>query len=320
MADTNVDTTNQNSAVQDVNAGSQANAASSSSTPQSSQSITDGQSPVSRVSSDSAASGSPESGNLEVSIKENGPEDAGPSAKDNSDVQSGGNLESDSGKDKRKNKRRSRRKNRKNRKKDKETESQNAKIKEKFENIVKGEGINLIPPMTEEEIKVEETKSSFNIGAALAILLLVVISLVIVGYNVLTKSELQKEKRILYNDYESRVEGYKSTIVKNSFIKKRLDTYKNIQTEAIPYERVLAYWKEISQNLAEIEAIEIHSNLTFSVEGKADNLEQVAKLWHFLSIDDAIETVNLESLNTDPNETSFEFEGSLNYDFFISSF
>lgn len=212
----------------------------------------------------------------------------------------------------------SRRKRRENKKKKgKKEKTKKAKEEDKFENIIQGEGINLIPPMTDEEVRVEETKSSFNIGAALAILLLVVISLVIVGYNVLTKSELQKEKRKLYSEFESRLEGYTGAIVKNSFIKKRLDTYKNIQTEAIPYERVLAYWKEVSANLAEIDKIEINSNLTFEVSGSADNLEQVSKLWHFLSIDDAIESVNLEALNTDSTETSFEFKGSLNYDFFV---
>jgi len=179
------------------------------------------------------------------------------------------------------------------------------------------EGMNLIPPASKEVVAEEEKKGKFNIGGALAILLLVIVSIAIISYNIVQKQKLASiisERSKL----EKEVLGYSDQIYKNRELLDRVNLYSEIQRESTSYKEIFEYWEDISMNLATIEEIKLGDDLGFSVNGRADSLMDVAKVWHFLSIDDRVVNVNLESFGKDGSGVSFIFNGTLNSEYFKS--
>ncbi len=191
------------------------------------------------------------------------------------------------------------------------------KKKKQLNNINYGESINLIPRKTEKEVKVEKAKSGFNIGGALAILVLVIISLVIVGYNFIIKKQLEREKNVLVQELESEAKKDINIIDGNHAIKTKLDLYKDVEEQTLPYKEILLYWYEVSNSLGTIEEITISENLSFQITGKADDLEGLAKIWHFMCVDESIVDSNLADFSASNDSATFEFTGQLNYDYFI---
>ncbi len=196
-------------------------------------------------------------------------------------------------------------------------EQEEKKKKKQLNNINYGDSINLIPRKTEHEVKVEKTTSGFNIGGALAILVLVVISLVIVGYNFIIKKQLEREKNVLVQDLEPQVKDDLDIIDGNMAIKTKLNLYKEVEEQTLPYKEILLYWYEVSNSLGTIEEISISEDLSFKISGKADDLEGLAKIWHFMCVDESIVDSNLSKFSASNDSATFEFTGQLNYDYFI---
>ena len=82
-------------------------------------------------------------------------------------------------------------------------------------------GINLIPTLSKEEAIVEEGKKKINLGSILSLLALVVISLGIVAFNIITKTRLNGAKESLYA-YENQVMGVSQKIINNNEILERI--------------------------------------------------------------------------------------------------
>lgn len=192
--------------------------------------------------------------------------------------------------------------------------------KYKIQNAVNfGTGINLIPPTSHEQVKVEEKKTKVNLGAVLAIFLFVLLSLGIVGYNVVTKLNLNAEKDKLYNTktgLEPKANGYIDLITKNNLINQRIRLFEQVQDQTISYKTVLAYWQDVSKSLGTINSVKLSSGLVFKVHGSAASYTEVAKLWHFLSIDTRVINVNLKGVSVTGDGVDFEFDGKLNFDSF----
>lgn len=180
------------------------------------------------------------------------------------------------------------------------------------------EGMNLIPPMAKAEVQLEENKGKFNVGAALAILILVVVSIAIIAYNTFQKQQLNTvltEKAAL----EKQVKAYEDVIYKNNKLNERVQLYTELQRQAISYDEVFTYWQQVSENLAMIKSIQLGDDMSFEVSGESDSLMDVAKLWHFLSIDDKVLDVNLESFGKGAGVVSFDFTGTLNSEYFTGA-
>lgn len=183
-----------------------------------------------------------------------------------------------------------------------------------------GTGINLVPPVSEEKIIVEEKKTRFNLGGILAIFLFVLFSLAIVGYNVITKQNLNNEKNKIFNTtdgLEKQVGRYTDTITRNNKLNRRIQLFDSIQQGAVSYKQILDYWDTVSKNIATINSVRMTSTMVFKVNGNAQSYTDVAKLWHFLSIDDKVENVNLKSVGSTVGKgVDFEFEGKLKFESF----
>ncbi|HVX92518.1 MAG TPA: hypothetical protein VHA74_00190 [Candidatus Dojkabacteria bacterium] len=196
-------------------------------------------------------------------------------------------------------------------------EDKNKKQKKKIAaNLVSGKAINLLPPLTETEKIIENTKSSLNINAALAIMVLVIFSIAVVGINFFFKVNLNNQKNILYTK-EQNLNLRTDIIASNNEILKRVKLYKDIAGTTISSKTVVDYWNEISKNFATIDDIEISRGLVFDVSGRSSSLDNASKLWYILANDPRIQTVNLKTIVKDASGVRFTFEGDLNFDEFI---
>lgn len=205
-------------------------------------------------------------------------------------------------------------------KKKKATKKKPAKKKKKKRryNLTSGIGINLIPPQTDEELQVEQTKGKLNISAAVGILVIVIVSLAIVGFNILSKLNLNTQKDSLAV-LEQKLNGRASVIDSNNEMLARIDLYEEIKESTYSNKDVLEYWNAVVADYGDFSSVELTNSLGFAVKGTGNSLTDVSKLWYLLGNDNRIETVNLKSVSKDESFVSFSFEGRLNFDKFRSN-
>jgi hypothetical protein len=189
---------------------------------------------------------------------------------------------------------------------------------EKIKSIVLFDtSINLIPPRSESEIVLEEKKSTFNFGGALAILIFVLISIFIFGLNIFSKLELNNAKTD-YIAVDGSTNQYSDLIIMNEEMLRRIRIFDTVQQNTISYKDVFDYWQAVSKVTSKINSIKLNSDLAFSVSGTANSISDVSKMWHLLSTDSRVLTVNLKSVGTGEIVT-YEFEGKLDYQYFKSN-
>ena len=179
-------------------------------------------------------------------------------------------------------------------------------------------GFNLIAPQIEKVQEETQKKFRIDIRIVLFVFFVVLVSLGVVGYNWYVTIRLNREKARL-ESLEGEFRDYEYTVRANNQILERYDLYRDIQEGFISSKEVLNFWQEVSQNLGEIRNIELNRGVNFDVSGRSDNLRDVTRLWHFLSIDDRVNSVTLENVSIpreDDRELSFSFKGVLNLDYF----
>ncbi len=193
---------------------------------------------------------------------------------------------------------------------------------EKIERIRVGV-INLLPVLTEKEEQIVETKDNTNIRMVVFILVIILISFGFLGYNMYVKNILELEKQKL-EILEEQFELDLDLVQNNNAVLDRYALYRYIVERFFSSKEVLVFWQDVSQDLAEITSIELSSGLDYEIKGEARNLLDVAKFWHFLSVDSRVSEVHLENLSlpvsdADGRGTSkatFTFEGKLDIRYF----
>ncbi len=183
-------------------------------------------------------------------------------------------------------------------------------------NLHTGVGINLLPTKTEEEIVIEKKTMGVNVIAAIAIIVLVLITLVIYGSKVITKITLESEKKKLY-EIESQLQDETQIIEANNNILSRFDLYRDIQESTFSPKEVLLYWEDLFSVYGSISAIEMTNGLKFEVDGNSRSLRDVAFLWHLLTVDDRVVSTNLDNFAKNTDGANFSFEGDLNFEYFL---
>ena len=182
-----------------------------------------------------------------------------------------------------------------------------------------GEGVNLIPRQSKAEISKEKKKFSMSVSSLVSLAVLVILSLGIVLFNIISKQQLNAANKELYAK-ELKMEEYKSEIVSNEEILDRVDLYRYLQKNVFSPKEILEYVMAIvneSGNLT-IRSFDLSNSLGFEMNGSTSSLEVVSKLWYLLGIDENIETINLESVGKSEQGANFSFKGQLNADHFIS--
>jgi hypothetical protein len=200
----------------------------------------------------------------------------------------------------------------------KEKKTKKKKEKSPIKNLNVGMGINLIPPKTDEEIKVETTKSRLNISAAVAVLILVLITLGIFGFNIFSTLNLNIQKESL-GVLENQLNGRTSVIDSNNELLSRIDLYEEIKESTYSNKEVIDYWDKVITEYGNFTSVDLTGGLAFSVTGSSSTLTDVSKLWYILGNDPKVEFVNLKSVNKGDSNVRFIFEGKLNFDSFKST-
>lgn len=167
--------------------------------------------------------------------------------------------------------------------------------------------------MSDEEKIVQKTKSTVSIGSALSLIILVIIILLVVGFNIITKQILNSRKEVLFS-IENSVNQQIDKIVSNEEIVDRAVLYSNVKKGAFSHKAIIEFLNQMSSKVGNIQmrSVSISEDLKFSFTGYATDLEKVSKLWYMFGIDGNIESINLQSVGKRENNVTFTFEGELN--------
>jgi len=181
-----------------------------------------------------------------------------------------------------------------------------------------GAGVNLIPKKSKAEVVKAKKRFSFNVSSMVSLLLLVVLSLSVVLFNIISKQQLNSATEDLFQK-ESELEVYSDTILSNNEIVERIDLYKHLEQGVFSPKEIVVYVMTIvdrSGNVI-IRTFDIGNDLGFEMSGSTSDLAVVAKLWYLLGIDENIDNINLESVGKSDKGASFSFKGQLNVSNFI---
>src|SRR5690606_5622931 len=133
-------------------------------------------------------------------------------------------------------------------KEEKKSEKKEKKTKKKKNiNLSRGDGgINLIPPLTESEVRTENRKFTINLSAAYTLLFLVVLSILVVGFNAYQRLSLNAEKEKLF-EVERQVNLRTDLMGYNDEIVRRIKLYQSIEETSYSTKEVVDYWERISE-------------------------------------------------------------------------
>lgn len=179
------------------------------------------------------------------------------------------------------------------------------------------EGVNLIPSLTKEEVIQVKTKNTLSIGSLLAIIILALVSIAIVGFNIITKSQLEAKQEDLKN-IENIVNQKVDKMIANDIILDRINLYKDVKANSFSHKEVITFIRDMAGKVQGVtyDSIEISEDLSFKISGDASNLEQLSRMWYLLGINENIETIKLKSFSKTATGASFSFDGKLILDNF----
>lgn len=193
----------------------------------------------------------------------------------------------------------------------KSTTQEKQTVAQPLENQV-GEGVNLIPSMTKEEKIHVRKKNTLNIGSLLSIIILATIAISIVGFNIISKAQLNTKKSALTR-IEKSVDSKMDKIISNNAILSRIKLYEQVKKGSFSHKKIIEFLNEMAGKVSGISyrSITISEELDFEVSGKSPDLEQLSRLWYLLGINENIETINLGSVSKGDDGATFSFEGKL---------
>ncbi len=186
--------------------------------------------------------------------------------------------------------------------------------------IVGESGINLIPTMSKEEIVTEERKKKINSSSLISLSILFSVSIIVVGFNIISKIQLNSEKEKLYA-FEKKMSQYDQFIIENNEIMRRVSLYKDIQEGRFSSKAVIDYIQSIAtkSGSSKLSEFSFSGGRAFSFTGESQDLEDVAKLWYLLTNDSRIEGITLKSISKGDDSTRFSFTGDLKLEYFVNS-
>lgn len=183
--------------------------------------------------------------------------------------------------------------------------------------ILEEKSVNLIPVMSREEIKEEEKKKKMNKGSLISLLLLFVVSILIVGFSIISQIQLNYQKEKLF-ELEDRLGVYNQVIIDNNHLLQRVLLYSDVQegrystTEIVDYvQSVLARGTNTS-----VSSFNFTGRTGINFAGQTRDLEELSKIWYLLTNDPKLERVNLRSLSKASTSVSFNFEANIILDEF----
>lgn len=184
--------------------------------------------------------------------------------------------------------------------------------------IVEETGINLIPTMTEVEIKVEEKKKRVNTSSLVSLSLLFSVTILTIGFNIISRMQLDSEKSKLA-EVEKRVMKYSYVASGNTEILERIFLFKDIQEGRISTRRVIEELRSVANTSGNnvINSFAFSGGESFEISGEASSLEDVAKFWYLMDNHKKFEDVQLRSFSGVGGKASYSFTGKLSPEEFV---
>lgn len=179
------------------------------------------------------------------------------------------------------------------------------------------EGVNLIPSLSKEQVVHVKRKNTLNIGSILSIIALASVAIAIVGFNIVSKSQLNSKQSSL-KKVERSVKGKMDKIISNNIILDRVNLYKRVKENSFSHKAIIEYFMKMATKVVGItyDSFEISESLDFKLSGKGPDLEQVARLWYLFGVDEDIESIVLKGVSKSTEGSTFNFEGKIILDNF----
>jgi|LDZT01.1.fsa_nt_gi hypothetical protein len=184
--------------------------------------------------------------------------------------------------------------------------------------IVEETGINLIPTMSEVEIKTEEKKKRVNLGSLISLSLLFSVTILATGFNIISRIQLDSQKSRL-KEVEKRIMEYSYITSGNTEILERIFLFKDIQEGRISTRILIEELRGVANTSGNnvINTFAFPGGEAFEINGDASSLEDVAKFWYLMDNHDKFEDVQLRSFSGTGDKASYSFTGRLNLEEFV---
>jgi hypothetical protein len=183
--------------------------------------------------------------------------------------------------------------------------------------IVEETGINLIPTMTDVEIKTEDKKKRVNLGSLISLSLLFSVTILVTGFNIISRMQLDSQKRKL-QEVEKRVMEYSYITSGNTEILERIFLFKDIQEGRISTRVFIEELRSVANTSGNnvINTFAFPGGEAFEISGNASSLEDIAKFWYLMDNHEKFEDVQLRSFSGTGDKASYSFTGRLNLEEF----
>lgn len=185
--------------------------------------------------------------------------------------------------------------------------------------VIEESSINLIPTMTDEEIKAEDTKKKVKLSSLISLTALFTISILVVGFNIISRIQLDAQKNRLA-EQERTIKNYTDMISGNAEILERVFLYQDIEEERYSIKSVVEYLEGVASRSGsnELNDFTFSDTQTFQFSGESQSLEDIAKLWFLLTNDAKIDDVELRSFSSSGQEARFAFRGKIIVEEFVT--
>lgn len=204
-------------------------------------------------------------------------------------------------------------------KQDKKPEKEAKKESASPATVVEESGINLIPIMTKEEIKAEDTKKKVKMSSLISLMALFVVSILVVGFNIISRIQLDAQKATVA-DQERTIQGYSNIISGNTEILERVYLFQDIEEERYSIKLVVEYLEGVASKSGRnvLTDFTFSDTESFQFSGESQSLEEIAKLWFLMTNDAKIEDVELRSFSSSDQGARFSFRGTIILEEFTS--
>lgn len=188
------------------------------------------------------------------------------------------------------------------------------------ENVTFGLGINLIPVMSDAEVKVEETKTKVNLSSLYTILFFVAVTIAIFAINIgykLTYNAQVKANQEVRDEIMSKA----YLVTANNQTLDRLLFLERLDEQSYSPKLVLNFFIDSFAKYGTVTSVNVSNELQFSIVGTAKSYNESALLWHKLTTDPNIKEISIKSVSkpTVGDEVYVTFEGFLNNTNFLKS-
>jgi Tfp pilus assembly protein PilN len=177
------------------------------------------------------------------------------------------------------------------------------------------QSIDLLPQLSEDEIYEIEEQGKRNFFGVFIVLIVVLISIVILGGNLVIKMQ-HKSKTKTMSQKENEIVKLQYVEIKQKSLNNKFSTYEAVEDRDFYSDIVLNYLMDVTEQLSTVDSLFLDQTLEFEVSGSATSYRNVARLWHEMSRkEDYFEYVNLGHARQNESKEGEDGGGRVKFSF-----